>query len=81
MSGADVNLGVHGGVHLSLGDSMFGFFSRQSDAAFFLHYRVWIMWQEGETGRVRYLSGMNTSFNGNAMLEVIVGMLLGWGCC
>jgi tyrosinase len=74
MSGADINLGVHSGGHLSLGASMFDFFASPSDPAFFLHYaqidRVWTLWQAMDPERIPILSGTSTIFNGNSTPEV-----------
>lgn len=83
MSGADINLGVHGGGHFSIGLGLQDFFASPADPAFFLHHgmidRVWALWQGMGEGRVWELSGTSTIFNGNSTPPVTLETLQDWG--
>lgn len=84
MSGADINLGVHGGGHFSIGISLLDFFASPSDPAFFLHHgmvdRVWAIWQAADlANRKNALSGTSTIFNGNSTPEVTLDTVQNWG--
>lgn len=84
MSGADINLGVHGGGHFALGPALLDFFASPSDPAFFLHHAmidlVWTRWQAMDPADRQYaLSGTSTIFNGNATPEVTLGTVQNWG--
>jgi tyrosinase len=84
MSGADINLGVHGGGHFSLGPALLDFFASPSDPAFFLHHsnidRVWTLWQAQNPRKRQYaLSGTSTIFNGNSTPQVTLETVQNWG--
>ncbi|KAL2284245.1 hypothetical protein FJTKL_08974 [Diaporthe vaccinii] len=84
MSGADINLGVHGGGHFSTGLAMLDFFASPADPAFFLHHsmvdRLWTLWQaEAPETRQYALSGTSTIFNGNETGEVTLETTQDWG--
>lgn len=84
MSGADINLGVHGGGHLAIGGAGFDFFGSPADPAFWLHHsmidRVWTLWQEMDpVGRTTQLNGTSTIFNGNSTPEVTLDTVQQWG--
>jgi tyrosinase len=83
MSGVDINLGVHGGGHFSIGLGLQDFFASPADPAFFLHHgmidRVWALWQGIGEGRVWELSGTSTIFNGNSTPPVTLETLQDWG--
>ncbi|KUJ14989.1 Di-copper centre-containing protein [Mollisia scopiformis] len=83
MSGADINLGPHGGGHFSIGYSLLDFFASPADPAFFLHHgmidRLWMMWQVVDEKRVWELSGTSTIFNGNDTPEVTLETMQTWG--
>lgn len=84
MSGADINLGVHGGGHFSAGPAMLDFFASPADPAFFLHHsmvdRLWTMWQAAAPETRQYaLSGTSTIFNGNETGEVTLETTQNWG--
>lgn len=84
MSGADVNLGVHGGGHFSLGPSLLDFFASPSDPAFSLHHsmidRVYSLWQDADKRMRQYaLSGTSTIFNGNSTTNVTLETRQDWG--
>lgn len=84
MSGADINLGVHGGGHFSIGLGLQDFFASPADPAFFLHHgmidRVWTVWQAANPSMRTYeLSGTSTIFNGNSTPEVTPSTVQDWG--
>lgn len=84
MSGADINLGPHGGGHFSIGLTLQDFFASPADPAFFLHHsmidRLWMIWQELDPDvRVGELSGTSTIFNGNSTPEVTMETVQNWG--
>jgi tyrosinase len=84
MSGADINLGVHGGGHFSLGQTLLDFFASPTDPAFYLHHgmidRVWTLWQaQDPLGRTFSYDGTSTIFNGNSTPEVNVATQVNWG--
>lgn len=84
MSGADINLGVHGGGHFSIGSTLLDFFASPADPAFFLHHsmvdRFWTMWQAADPGARRYaLSGTSTILNGNETGQVTADTRQAWG--
>lgn len=84
MSGADINLGVHGGGHFSIGLALQDFFASPADPAFFLHHsmidRLWATWQASAPQTRQYaLSGTSTIFNGNETAEVTLGTIQNWG--
>ncbi|KAJ9496645.1 hypothetical protein H2202_007719 [Exophiala xenobiotica] len=84
MSGADINLGVHGGGHFSLGPGLLDFFASPSDPAFFLHHgmidRVWTLWQAMDPkNRLTQLDGTSTIFNGNSTPNVTLDTVMNWG--
>lgn len=84
MSGADINLGVHGGGHFSIGLGLQDFFASPADQAFFLHHgmidRVWTTWQAANPrARTYQLSGTSTIFNANSTPEVTLRTVQDWG--
>lgn len=84
MSGADINLGPHGGGHFSIGGSGVDFFASPSDPAFFLHHgmvdRVWTLWQAMDPEKRPYeLDGTSTIFNGNSTPPVTLSTKVNWG--
>ncbi|KIW33257.1 uncharacterized protein PV07_00124 [Cladophialophora immunda] len=84
MSGADINLGVHGGGHFALGPTLLDFFASPSDPAFYLHHgmidRVWTLWQAADpANRVNALSGTSTIFNQNTTPNVTLDTVVNWG--
>lgn len=84
MSGADINLGVHGGGHFSIGSTLLHFFASAADPAFFLHHsmidRLWTMWQAVDPDTRQYaLSGTSTIFKGNETGQVTVDTRQNWG--
>lgn len=84
MSGADINLGVHGGGHFSIGAALMDFFASPADPAFFLHHsmidRLWTKWQAAAPKTRQYaLSGTSTIFNGNETAPVNLTTRQNWG--
>ncbi|KAI3397650.1 hypothetical protein diail_10521 [Diaporthe ilicicola] len=84
MSGADINLGPHGGGHFSIGLSLQDFFASPADPAFFLHHsmidRLWAIWQASAPETRQYaLSGTSTISNGNSTPEVTLQTIQNWG--
>ncbi|KAK5702774.1 hypothetical protein LTR97_003720 [Elasticomyces elasticus] len=84
MSGADINLGPHGGGHFALGPAMDDFFASPQDPAFFLHHgmvdRMWTLWQDVDERSRRYsLQGTSTIFNGNSTPNVTLSTKQDWG--
>lgn len=84
MSGADINLGVHGGGHFSTGLALSDFFASPADPAFFLHHsmidRLWTIWQAAAPETRQYaLNGTSTIFNGNETAEVTLETTQNWG--
>jgi hypothetical protein len=84
MSEADINLGVHGGGHFSIGLGLQDFFASPADPTFFLHHgmidRVWTIWQAADPHvRQFQLSGTSTIFNGNNTPQVTLDTMQDWG--
>lgn len=67
-----LNLGVHGGGHLTMGAQGFDFFASPTDPAFFLHHgqidRLWWQWQLKDPQNRIY--GKNALFGTGTMLNI-----------
>ena len=79
-----LDLGVHGGGHLSGGLDLFDFFASPSDPAFHLHHGmvdpVWTMWQAQDPENRQYaLSGTLTTLNIPPSPNVTLDDYLSWG--
>lgn len=79
-----LNLGVHGGGHLSAGPDLFDFFASPSDPAFHLHHAMidllWTMWQaQNPLTRQYALSGTSTTLNIPPSPNVTLATVIGWG--
>jgi tyrosinase len=75
MSGADINAGVHGGGHYTLGGSGGDFFASPNDPAFWVHHgmidKLWTEWQAlDKPVRESALNGTNTIFDPPGATEV-----------
>lgn len=76
-------VGIHGGGHFTLGDTMADMFASPQDPAFTLHHgmvdRLWAMWQTGGRGRRHAMYGTSSIWNQPATPPVSLDTVLEFG--